>query len=118
MIFRESRQFKSFISRLLFGIYFIALFFQSFHHHDSVGYFKNFNLKKTENTFSKNIAKEKAGDCLACHFLVTGHTLIPEEFSFTFENYTQEVKQAITIQERIWSQTKFTFQLRGPPAIS
>lgn len=118
MIFKESKQFKVFISRLLFGVYFIALFSQSFHHHDPVDYFKNFNLKKTENTISKNIAKEKAGDCLACHFLAGGHTLVPEEFSFTFENYTHEVKQIIAVQEKIWSQTKFTFQLRGPPAIS
>ncbi|WP_415328761.1 hypothetical protein [Chryseobacterium sp. MMS23-Vi53] len=64
------------------------------------------------------MVKEKAADCLACHFLATGHTLVPEEFSFSFENYTQEVKQTIAIQEKIWSQTKFTFQLRGPPAIS
>ncbi|MDV7697391.1 hypothetical protein N6B72_10705 [Chryseobacterium soli] len=118
MIFKESRILKSFISKLLFGIYFIALFSQSFHHHDSVDYFKNFNLKKTENTLSKNTTKEKVGDCLACHFLATGHTLVPEEFTFNFEHYTQEIKLVIAIQEKIWSQTKFTFQLRGPPAIS
>ncbi|MGH1519355.1 hypothetical protein [Chryseobacterium sp. JK1] len=118
MIFKESRNLKSFISKLLFGIYFLALLSQSFHHHDSSELFKGFNLKKTENTMTKAATKEKAGDCLACHFLVTGHTLAPEDFSFTFEHYTQEVKQIITIQEKIWSQTKFTFQLRGPPTIS
>lgn len=118
MIFKESRNLKSFISKLLFGIYFIALFSQSFHHHDSVDYFKNFNLKKTEKTVSNNTAKEKAGDCLACHFLATGHTLVPEEFSITFEHYTHEVEQIIAVQEKVWSQTKFTFQLRGPPTIS
>ncbi|MCS3531488.1 hypothetical protein [Chryseobacterium sp. JUb7] len=118
MIFKESRILKSFISKLLFGIYFIALFSQSFHHHDSVDYFKNFNFKKSEHSVSENIAKEKAGDCLACHFLATGHTLVPEEFSFTFESYTHEVELIIDIQERIWSQTKFNFQLRGPPSIS
>ncbi|WP_300690883.1 hypothetical protein [Chryseobacterium sp.] len=118
MIFKESRNLKSFISKLLFGIYFLALLSQSFHHHDSSENFKGFNLKKTENTMTKASTKEKASDCLACHFLATGHTLAPEDFSFTFEHYTQEVKQIITIQEKIWSQTKFTFQLRGPPAIS
>ncbi|WP_241485976.1 hypothetical protein [Chryseobacterium angstadtii] len=109
---------KRFISRLLFGIYFIALFSQSFHHHDTVDYFKNFNLKKTENTIAKTTAKEKPGDCLACHFLATGNTLIPEEFSFTFDHFGHEVMQTIAVQEKIWSQTKFTFQLRGPPAVS
>lgn len=118
MIFKESRNLKNFISKLLFGIYFVALFSQSFHHHDTVDYFKNFNLKKTENTITKAFAKEKPGDCLACHFLATGNTLIPEEFNFTFEYFTHEVKQAIALQEKIWSQTKFTFQLRGPPAVS
>lgn len=118
MIFKESRQFKNFISKLLFGIYFVALFSQSFHHHDSVDYFKSFQLKKTENTITKNIVKEKVGDCLACHFQVTGHTLVPEEFYFNFEGYGHEVKEIIALQEIIWSQTKFTFQLRGPPAIS
>ncbi|MBB6372421.1 hypothetical protein [Chryseobacterium shigense] len=118
MIFKESRNLKNFISKLLFGIYFIALFSQSFHHHDAVDNFKSFNLKKTENTMSKTSAKEKPGDCLACHFLATGHTLVPEEFSFTFENFTHQVKQTIAVQEKIWSQTKFTFQLRGPPAVA
>ncbi|REC49759.1 hypothetical protein DRF67_04340 [Chryseobacterium pennipullorum] len=117
-MFKESRNLKSFISKLLFGVYFLALLSQSFHHHDSVDYFKGFNLKKTENTMAQANHKEKAGDCLACHFLATGHTLAPEDFSFTFEHYTHEVKQIIAIQEKIWSQTKFTFQLRGPPALS
>ncbi len=118
MIFKESRNLKSFISKLLFGIYFIALFSQNFHNHSSEEVFKNFNFKKTEHKISNNVAKEKAGDCLACHFLATGHTLVPEEFSFHFEAYTHEVEQIIAVQEKIWSQTKFTFQLRGPPAIS
>lgn len=118
MIFKESRNLKSFISKLLFGVYFLALFSSSFHSHDSADVFIGLNLKKTENSISKNLTKEKAGDCLACHFLATGHTLVPEEFGFSFENYTHEVKQTIAVQEKVWSQTKFTFQLRGPPAIS
>jgi len=118
MIFKESRNLKSFISRLLFGIYFIAMFSQNFHNHSSEEVFKNFSFKKTEHKISDNVTKEKAGDCLACHFLATGHTLVPEEFSFHLEAYTHEVRQIIAVQEKIWSRTKFTFQLRGPPAIS
>ncbi|MCY0968666.1 hypothetical protein [Chryseobacterium wangxinyae] len=118
MIFKESRNLKSFVSKLLFGIYFFALFSSSFHSHESSDVFVGFNFKKTENNISKSDAKEKAGDCLACHFLATGNTLVPEEFNFTFENYTQEVQQILTLQEKIWSQTKYTFQLRGPPTIS
>lgn len=48
MIFKESRNLKSFISKLLFGVYFLALLSQSFHHHDSVETFKGFNLKNRE----------------------------------------------------------------------
>ncbi|AZA51958.1 hypothetical protein [Chryseobacterium sp. G0201] len=118
MIFKESRNLKSFISKLLFGIYFIALFSQNFHNHSSEEVFKNFSLKKKEHKISNNVVKEKAGDCLACHFLATGHTLVPDEFNFTFQHYTHEVELIIAVQEKIWSQTKFTFQLRGPPTIS
>lgn len=118
MIFKESRNLKSFISKLLFGIYFIALFSQNFHNHSSEEVFKNFSFKKTEHKISNNAVKEKAGDCLACHFLATGHTLAPDEFNFTFEHYTHEVELILAVQEKIWSQTKFTFQLRGPPTIS
>ena len=64
---------------------------------------------------TKAVTKEKAGDCLALPLLVTGHTLAPEEFNFTFGHYSHEVKQIIAIQEKIWSQTKFTFQLRDRP---
>jgi len=67
---------------------------------------------------SKTSAKEKPGDCLACHFLATGNALIPNEYNFTFDHFSYEVKQVIAVQERIWSQTKFTFQLRGPPAVA
>lgn len=118
MIFKENKNLKNFISRLLFGIYFLALFSQSFHSHSSEEVFKNFSFKKSENTLTKNTSKEKPADCLACHFLATGHTLVPEEFSFSFESYTHEVRQVIAVQEKIWSQTKFTFQLRGPPAVA
>ncbi|MCM2553456.1 hypothetical protein NAL32_03530 [Chryseobacterium sp. Ch-15] len=101
----------------MLGIYFFALFSSSFHSHESSD-FKHFNLKKTENSISKTDAKEKAGDCLACHFLATANTLVPEEFSFTLIKHTHEVEQIFAVQEKIWSQTKFSFQLRGPPAIS
>lgn len=118
MIFKESRNLKSFIYRLLFGIYFIALFSQTFHEHDFSDSLKGLNLKKSENSISKSDAQEEKGDCLACHFMATANTLVPEEFTFAIEDHTQTTEQTIAVQERIWSQTKFTFQLRGPPTIS
>lgn len=118
MIFKQKKQFKSFIAKLLFGIYFLALFSSSFHSHDSADVFIGFNFKKSDNNISKNIKSDKANDCLACHFLATGNTLIPDEFSFVCENFTHDVEIIANIQEKIWSQTKFSFQLRGPPSIS
>lgn len=118
MVFKKSRTMKSFISRLLFGIYFFALFFQTFHEHGFSDTLKTFQIKKSDNSFTKTDAKEDKGDCLACHFVATGHTLVPEEFSFTLIKHTHEAEQTFALQEKIWYQTKFTFQLRGPPAIS
>lgn len=118
MILRESRNLRSFISRLMFGIYFFALFFSSFHSHESPRVFAHFNIKKHENSIQKTDAKEKASDCLACHFLATGHTLLPDNFTFITLKHSVETQQIFTVQEKIWSQTKFTFQLRGPPAHS
>jgi len=109
MVFKESRNLKNFISKLLFGIYFFALFSQNFHHHSSEEVFKNFSFQKSENTIDKNIGKEKAGDCLTCHFMATGYTLVPEELNFASASYTYEVKHIIKVQEKVWSRTKFIF---------
>lgn len=88
------------------------------HHHES-----NFFINtSSEKTIHKSIVKQtigkNAGDCMACHFLATGHSLLPEEFSFHFENHTNETRQVFSVQEKIWSQIKFSFQLRGPPSLA
>ncbi|WP_312090266.1 hypothetical protein [Chryseobacterium sp.] len=118
MICKKSRAIKSFISKLMFGIYFFALFSQTFHDHDFSDTLKTFNLKKSENTITKSDAKESKGDCLACHFISTGNTLLPEEFIFQAIQHSEETHQIFTLQEKIWAQSKYSFQLRGPPAIS
>lgn len=115
---KRTNNFKTYISKILLGIYFFALFFSSFHSHNSAEVFVGFHFKKSDKTISENKTLEQAGDCLACHILATGNSLLPEEFSFIVENYTQEIAQIFTQQEFIWSQTKFSFQLRGPPSFS
>lgn len=115
---KKNKYLKTYLSRILLGVYFFALFFSSFHSHSSSDVFAGFHLKKSENTISENKTLEKGGDCLACHFHATGNSLVPEEFVFLCENYTHDVAQIFTVQEFIWSQTKFTFQLRGPPSFS
>ncbi|KQR92025.1 hypothetical protein ASG01_13590 [Chryseobacterium sp. Leaf180] len=118
MILRESRNLRSFISRLMFGIYFFALFFSSFHSHESPRIFADSNFKKQEKSIQKSDLNEKSGDCLACHFLATGNTLLPDDFTFITLNHTSETLQSFAVQDKIWSQTKFNFQLRGPPVHS
>lgn len=114
---KRNNNFKTNISKILLGVYFFALFFSSFHSHNSSEVFGGFHLKKSEKTISENKTLDQAGDCLACHFHATGNSLVPEEFSFISETFSQEVAQIFTQQEFIWSQTKFLFQLRGPPRI-
>lgn len=118
MNLKKKNQLKSIISKLFLGIYFLALFSQTFHDHNSGHIFQHFNLKKSENTISKDTTIEKSGDCLACHFLATGNAELPTNFDFSFVSYSQKVKLVISVQEKIWEQTKYTFQLRGPPSIS
>ncbi len=115
MNFEKKKQIRKFFSTFLLGVYFLALFSQSFHEHSFNQVFQNFNLKKTENNISKNISKEQSGDCLACHFLATGNAELPIVYDCSFAVYTQKVEQIISVQEKIWEQTKYTFQLRGPP---
>ncbi|MDP9957842.1 hypothetical protein [Epilithonimonas hungarica] len=119
MLIRKNKVVRNFISVFFAVMYlFVALFSSQLHSHAGESYFKDSGFKKTEKSISKEVSKSQSGDCLACHFLATGNSLVPEEFAFHFENHTNETKQTFSVQEKIWSQTKFTFQLRGPPSIS
>ncbi|WP_379966219.1 hypothetical protein [Epilithonimonas sp. UC225_85] len=119
MLNRKNKSFQKIISVFFAGMYlFVALFSSQLHNHNGESFFRDSGFKKTEKTISSDISKSQSGDCLACHFLATGNSLVPEEFSFHFENHTHDTRQTFSVQEKIWSQTKFTFQLRGPPAIS
>ncbi|WP_028121256.1 hypothetical protein [Epilithonimonas tenax] len=119
MLIVKNKTFKNFISVFFTGMYlFVALFSAQLHNHAGESFFKDSGFKKTEKTISSDISTGQSGDCLACHFLATGNSLIPEQFSFHFANHTHDTKQTFSVQEKIWSATRFTFQLRGPPAIS
>lgn len=111
------RQYKRYVSQFLLGMYLIALFSQAFHTHEN-SEFSCDSHSKIENKISKTEKFSKEGDCLACHFLATGHTLVPEDFSFQAQTFTQNIEKTFSVQERIWSQTKFSFPLRGPPTLS
>jgi len=119
MLNKTNKQFQKIISVFFTAMYvFVALFSSELHNHKGESFFKDSGFKKTEKSISKEISGNQSGDCLACHFLATGNSLVPEQFTFHFENHTQQTEQIISVQEKIWAQTKFTFQLRGPPALS
>ncbi|WP_312825920.1 hypothetical protein [Epilithonimonas sp.] len=119
MLIRRNKVVKNFISVFFAAMYlFVALFSSKLHNHEGESYFRDSGFKKTEKSISKEVSKSQSGDCLACHFLATGNSLVPEEFVFHFENHTNEAQQTFSVQEKIWSATKYSFQLRGPPSIS
>lgn len=119
MLNKKNKQFQKIISVVITAMYvFVVLFSSELHNHKGESFFKDSGFKKTEKTFTKQLSDKQSGDCLACHFLATGNSLVPEQFTFHFENHTQQAEQIISVQEKIWEQTKFTFQLRGPPALS
>jgi len=119
MLNRKGKSFQKSISVFFAVMYmFVALFSSQLHHHNGESFYKDSGFKKTEKSISKEVSQSQSGDCLACHFLATGNSLVPEEFVFHFENHTNEAQQTFSVQKKIWSATKYTFQLRGPPSIS
>lgn len=119
MLNKKNKNFQKIISVVFAVMYvFVVLFSSELHNHKGESFFKDLGSKKTEKSITKAHSSNQSGDCLACHFLATGNSLVPEQFTFHFENHTQETEQIISAQEKIWEQTKSTIQLRGPPALT
>lgn len=119
MFIRENKIFRTVFSSFIAVSYlFVVLFSAELHNHNT-DIFKDLSFKKSELKITKSTQdKQSSGDCLSCHFVAMGNSLLPEQFTFHFENYTREVRTMISVQEKIWSQTKFSFQLRRPPTIA
>lgn len=116
MLRKYVRKSKHFFSQIILGIYLIALFSQAFHSHSSDQV--DFSITKVEK---KSFSTEKISthsDCLACHFLATGFYIVADDYHFIVQKDNAETEQVFHVQEKIWSSTKYTFQLRGPPAVS
>jgi len=119
MLNKENKNFQKIISVIFTAMYvFVVLFSSELHNHKGESFYKDSGSQKTEKSMTKELSSKQSGDCLACHFLATGNTLLPEAFTFHFENHTQETEQIIAAQEKVWERTKSTIQLRGPPALS
>ncbi len=94
---------------------FVALFSQNFHNHGSGEVFKDFNFKKSEKTYSKGHFAQEFTDCLSCHLLHDGHSLLPEDFQWTFAQSDDFQKEISAYTQRFSKLEFFSFQLRGPP---
>ncbi|WP_447951208.1 hypothetical protein [Chryseobacterium koreense] len=105
------------LSTLFAGVYlFVALLSQNFHHHGSGEVFKDFHFQKTEKTFTTSHLSQDFTDCLSCHFLHGGKTLVPQNFSFEYSTFL-DLKEGIFNDQQWISKFKlFYFQLRGPPS--
>lgn len=95
---------------------FVALFSQNFHNHGSGEVFKEFNFKKTEKTYSLGHLSQEFTDCLSCHLLHDGHSLVPEDFQFKFVQPDDFQKEIFAYAQRFSKLENRYFQLRGPPS--
>lgn len=95
---------------------FVALFSQNFHNHGSGEVFKDFNFKKSEKTYSPGHLSQEFTDCLSCHLLHDGHSLVSEDFQFKFVQPDDFQKEISAYTQRFSKLKFFSFQLRGPPA--
>ncbi|UOE40249.1 hypothetical protein MTP09_10025 [Chryseobacterium suipulveris] len=108
---------KRIIALLFSAVYlFVALFSQNLHNHGSGEVFKDFHFQKTEKTFTQSPCISSFTDCLSCHIFHEGKSLVPQEFSFSFVEFSIFKEQVFAYQQRFAKLQPVYFQLRGPPA--
>lgn len=111
------RQAPKFTATLSLAFYlFVALFSQNFHDHGSAEIFRDLHFKKTEKTISEAKTLVALQDCLSCHVLYEGHSLLPQEFGVRFFNPKLFEREIFSYRQRFSSVQIFTAQLRGPPS--
>lgn len=112
-MFRRKENKKIFATLITALYLFVALFSQNFHDHAV-----NSILESNDTVaVQKNHTQLQAdpSNCLSCHFLYTGNSFIPQEFSFEFSNIEiNDVEFGIFEQSFIKIPTQVLF-LRGPP---
>lgn len=113
---QEKNNLKRWISTLMLGVYCFALFSSNMHHHENSLLF-SFPAEKSESNIKNTIQQDQATDCMACHFLNSAHAVLPQNFSFALAIFSAKTHTATVLQEKIFAQNKFSFPLRGPPAV-
>ena len=77
---------------------------------------KDFNFKKSEKTYSKGHFAQEFSDCLSCHLLHDGHSLLPEDFQLAFIQTDDFQKEIFAYAQRFSKLEIRYFELRGPPS--
>jgi len=103
-------------SKELFSAFFLALYFfvvlfsQSFHNHSGFSFSAD-PVKKEYHS----VASSDLSNCLSCHFLHTGNSLVPQDFeiNFTSTQFYQQLLSEVQLPYH-FAQTQVLF-LRGPP---
>ncbi|UJF30192.1 hypothetical protein L0B70_01990 [Kaistella sp. 97-N-M2] len=110
------KKIRKILAAFFAGVYlFVALFSQNFHDHGSGEVFKDFHFKKSEKTYSTNHSAENYSDCLSCHILHAGSSLVPQDFQFSFVAIDDFQKQVFAYEQRFATCEQLFTQLRGPP---
>ena len=94
---------------------FVALFSQNFHEHGSGVVFKDFQIKKSEKSFTTSSTVANYSDCLSCHILHDGKFVNFSEISFSAisaKNFQSEITSPLCSTTRL--EISFVY-LRGPP---
>lgn len=92
---------------------FVALFSQNFHNHDAIATFESNESVVLHKDHTQ--VQADPSNCLSCHFLYTGNSFIPQEFSFEFSSFEiNDAEFGIFEQSFIKIPTQVLF-LRGPP---
>lgn len=92
---------------------FVALFSQNFHNHGAITTFESNKSVVLHKDHTQ--VQADPSNCLSCHFLYTGNSSIPQEFSFEFSNL-EIIDEEFDIFEQSFIKipTQVLF-LRGPP---
>ena len=107
---------KQIFATLITALYlFVALFSQNFHDHEKIVNFSTSDSSSVEKNTSHSQLQADSGNCLSCHFLYTGNSFIPQEFSFEFHRIKFVAEKICTFDAPIVTIATRVLYLRGPP---
>lgn len=111
----QNKNLKKYIAVIFAGVYLFAFLVASNLHNHNGGYFyKDFNFKNSESSFSKQSIVKNGDDCLSCHF-ASASVILPEvvQFNHLYKIFITTSKVFACSQKT--TVPHFTFLLRGPP---